>query len=62
MENFNSTLVRLKLVAIPALANTYQKFQFYISTIKATERKSKAIVIVQFQFYISTIKAEKLYS
>ena len=57
LNDFNSTLVRLKLRYKSQQYYRLPLFQFYISTIKATNKRTEQCSITIFQFYISTIKA-----
>ena len=55
---FNSTLVRLRPSKEAFAALIFNKFQFYISSIKTISTKTFFHGTNKFQFYISSIKTE----
>ncbi len=56
MLNFNSTLVRLKVLCRSLMPLLIHPFQFHIGTIKSLSESAETGKMSLFQFHIGTIK------
>ena len=54
--NFNSTMVRLKVIRLSSYFVGWWKFQFHYGTIKSFSEKNSYYAYMPFQFHYGTIK------
>ena len=61
VASFNSTMVRLKGLAILPGRSLVYKFQFHYGTIKSPLKTHYMLIMLRFQFHYGTIKSFSIY-